>query len=144
MTALMTKPVVQSLRKEVDRFFDRVWEGRPEPAVLAVWHTPVDVSDTTDAVTAQIELPGADPKDIRVSIKDQTLFVRGEKKREIELKDANFSNLERCYGTILRSIDLPWSVDPATANATFKNGVLTVKVDKAADAKGTSIAIKVM
>lgn len=143
MNALMTTPVMSTLRREMDRMFDRVWEGMPQTPVLGDWFTAVDVSETADVVTVQVEMPGVDPKDLRVHLKDQVLVVRADKRRDIERNEANFCQLERSYGSIVRNITLPSTVDPAKVAATFKNGVLTVTLDKAAESKGSPITIKV-
>lgn len=143
MNALMTTPVLSTLRREMDRIFDRVWEGMPQTPALGEWFTAVDVSETPDVVTVQMEMPGVDVKDLRVHVKDQVLSVRAEKRRDIERNEANFCQLERSYGAIVRNISLPTAVDPAKVNAMFKNGVLTVTLDKAPDKKGATIDIKV-
>ena len=131
MNALMTTPVLSTLRREMDRIFDRVWEGMPQSPTLGDWFT------------VQVEMPGVDVKDLRVHLKDQLLTVRAEKRRDIERNEANFCQVERSYGTIIRNISLPTAVDPNKVNATFKNGVLTVTLDKAPDTKGAAINIKV-
>lgn len=144
MSTQTTSPVLSTLRREMDRIFDRVWEGIPQTPILGDWNTAVDVSETADVVTVQLELPGMDVKDLRLNLKDQVLTVRGEKRRNIERTEAHFFQAERCYGSIARNIHLPSAVDPAKVNATFKNGVLTVTLEKAAETKGSPITIKVV
>ena len=142
MNAQLTNPVVSTLRREMDRIFDRVWDGLPQTRILGDWNMAADVAETTDCVTVQLELPGVDLKDLRLSLKDQVLLVRGEKRRDIERNDGHFFQAERCYGSIARNIQLPSAVDPYKVVATFKNGLLTVTLDKAADTKGAPIVIK--
>lgn len=144
MNAQMTSPVVSTLRREMDRLFDRVWEGIPQLPILGDWNTAVDVSETTDFVTVQLELPGVDLKDLRLNLKDQTLLVRGEKRRDIERNEAHFFQAERCYGSIARNVQLPSPVDPNKVTATYKNGVLAVTLEKAAETKGSPIVVKAL
>jgi HSP20 family protein len=144
MNAQTTSPVMNTLRREVDRIFDRVWEGMPQLPILSEWNTAVDVSETADFVTVQLELPGIDIKDLRLNLKDQMLMVRAEKRRDIERNEAHFFQAERCYGSVARNIHLPSSVDPNKVTATFKNGVLAVTLEKAAETKGSPIVIKAL
>jgi HSP20 family protein len=141
MSALMTSPVLHSLRREMDRFMDRVWDGHQE-AFLAEWRTPADVFDTAEAVVVQLEVPGIDPRDIRLTLKDQTLVVHGEKKRDMDTKEVHFLQMERGYGAVSRAITLPTPVDATKVTATFRNGVVTVKLEKAAESRGTTIPIQ--
>jgi HSP20 family protein len=143
MNATTTSPVLSTLRREMDRIFDRVWEGVPQTTVLGDWMTAVDVSETPDVITVQVEVPGVDPKDLKVTLKDQTLMIRGEKRRDIERSDASFYMFERSYGSVVRNVHLPSNVDMNKVSAMFRNGVLTVTLDKAAESKGSPINIKV-
>jgi HSP20 family protein len=126
----------------MDRLFDRIWNGDIETPMLMDWAPAVDVSETADAVTIKMEIPGLDPKDVQVMLKDQVLTIRGEKKRETEKKDERFYRKERMYGSFVRTIPLPTFVDEHKVNATFHNGLLTVSLIKAAEEKGTPIPIK--
>ena len=133
-----------SLKKEMDRLFERVWETDfPEWPVLGEWSPKLDLADTKDAVVVKAEIPGIDPKEIALSLHDQTLTIEGEKKEEKEEKDEQYYRMECSYGAFARSLRLPVPVDAGKVTATFKNGVLTVKLPKGAAAKGTTIPIKV-
>jgi HSP20 family protein len=133
-----------SMKKEMDRLFDRFWENDfPEmPALMGSWAPAVDVSEAKDSVTVKAEVPGMDPKDIQVSLQDGTLTLKGEKKQSKEEKDEHYYRSERSYGAFVRTVRLPAAVDAAKVAATFKNGLLTVTLPKAPGAKGTSIPIK--
>jgi HSP20 family protein len=132
-----------SLRREMDRLFDRFFEPLPEDLVaLGEWSPKVDVSDTKDAVVVKAEVPGIDPKEIQVSLQDQMLTIKGEKKQEKEEKDSHYYRMERSYGAFVRSIRVPAPVDGAKVSATFKNGVVTVTLPKTPAAKGTTIPVK--
>ena len=99
----------------------------------------MNASDNEVRVSA--ELPGMDEKDVEVLVEDGTLTIRGERKSETEHKDRHFS--ERYYGPFERSISLPFEVEEDKAEASFRNGVLTVTLPKSAKAedKAKRIAI---
>jgi HSP20 family protein len=134
---------LSTMKKEVDRLFDRFWEGDfPQLPALGEWAPALDVSETKDGITVRAEVPGMDPKDIELSLQEQVLTVKGEKKQEKEEKDEHYYRAERSYGAFARAIRLPAPVDSSKVTATFKNGVLTVALPKAPAAKGTTIPIK--
>jgi HSP20 family protein len=88
------------------------------------------------------EVPGMDSKDIQLSLQEQVLTIKGEKRQEKEEKDEHYYRAERSYGAFARAVRLPTPVDGSRVTATFKNGVLSVTLPKAAAAKGTMIPIK--
>ena len=130
------------MKKEMDRLFDRFWEGEiPQLPSMGEWAPALDVSETKDAVMVKAEVPGMDPKEIQLSLEDQLLTLKGEKKQEKEEKDEHYYRSERSYGAFMRTVRLPATVDGSKVTATFKNGLLKVTLPKAA-AKGTTIPIK--
>jgi len=132
-----------SLRKEMDRLFDRFAEpGWPDISKLGEWEPSLDVTETKDAVVVKAELPGVEQKDIAVSMQDGVLTIKGEKEAEKEEKDKRYHRIERSYGAFFRAIRLPAAVDATRVTADFKNGVLTVTLPKAPEAKGTTIPVK--
>ncbi|MGH7681037.1 MAG: Hsp20/alpha crystallin family protein [Candidatus Eiseniibacteriota bacterium] len=144
MRALIPTNGLTTLRKEMDRLFDRVWEGGlPEVTMpLGEWTPALDISDTNDAVVVKAEVPGIEPKEIKVSLVNQLLTIAGEKKYEYENKDEKFYRMERSSGSFARTINIPVPVDANKVVATFKNGLLMITMPKTAAAKGTSIPIK--
>lgn len=144
MRALMPAPELTSFRREMDRLFDRFWEddGENLPAIRE-WVPSLDFSETADTYMVRIEIPGLEPKDVQVTLQDNVLTVKGEKKEEIKEKDERFYRLERSYGMFSRSLRLPAPVEGAKVNAVFKGGLLTVTVPKAPEAKAATIPIKV-
>jgi HSP20 family protein len=104
----------------------------------------VDISENDKEITVTAELPGIDEKDIQVSIQDDLLTLRGEKKSEHEEKDSQHYLMERSYGTFSRVIPLPAEVDDSKAEAVFKNGVLKIRLPKtsAESSKTKRIEIK--
>jgi HSP20 family protein len=143
MRSLMPWSGMSSLRQEMDRLFDRFFETRPdEVPVLGDWVPDMDVSETKDAVVVKAEIPGLDPADIQVSLQENTLIVKGEKKREKEEKDEHYHRVERTYGSFVRTVRLPVAVEGEKVSAAFKNGLLTVTLPKTAAAKPTPIPVK--
>jgi HSP20 family protein len=122
-----------------DRFFEPHWE---EPDAAGEWAPKVDVSETKDAVVVKAEIPGVEQKDINVSLHDQTLTIRGEKRHEAEEKDSKYHRVERSWGSFTRAFRMPVAVAGDKVTATFKDGTLTITLPKAAEAKGTTIPVK--
>jgi HSP20 family protein len=94
-----------------------------------------------EALTLKAELPGLSKDDVQVEIKDNRLTLRGERKRQTEVKEAQYHRVERVYGAFQRSIKLPVVVDADKAEAIFKDGVLKLTLPKAAEAKPKPISI---
>jgi HSP20 family protein len=105
------------------------------------WAPPVDVYETEHDVVLKAELPGVDPKEVEVRVEDGTLYLKGERKLENEVKQDNYHRIERAYGSFVRSFPLPSSVDAEKANAQYKNGVLTLTLPKREEAKPKTIKI---
>jgi HSP20 family protein len=131
------------MKSELDRWFDRLSEFRwDELPTLGDWAPSMDISETKDSMVVKIEVPGMDQKDIEVSLQENLLTIKGEKKQEKEEKDERYHRVERSYGAFTRSTRLPVGVDASKVSAAFKNGLLTVTLPKTPAAKGTMIPIK--
>ena len=140
MKALVPWNEMTGFRKEMDRFLDRFWDE--EIPALAEWTPPLEISETKEGLVVRLEVPGIDPKDIRVTLQEQLLMIEGEKKQEKEEKEERFHRLERSYGSFTRTIRLPTFVDESKVSATFKNGVLKVMLTKVPSTKGKMIQIQ--
>jgi HSP20 family protein len=92
-------------------------------------------------VVVRIELPGMDKDDCQIRIEGNVLHLSGEKRFERETDDSTYHVMERAYGAFERSIALPRNVNTDEAEATFKNGVLTVRLPKEGSDKGKSITV---
>ena len=143
MRALTPWTGIANLKQDMDRMLERVFEGKWEefPA-LGDWAPSMDISETKDSLVAKVEAPGMDQKDIQISLQENLLTIKGEKKQEKEEKDERYHRVERSYGMFTRSMRLPVGVDASKVTATFKNGLLTVTMPKTPAAKGTTIPIK--
>ena len=145
MRALMPAPELTSFRREMDRLFDRFWEddGGDLP-MTRQWIPTLDFSENDETYMARYEIPGLEPKDVQVTLQDNVLTVKGEKKEELKQKGEKWYRMERTHGAFSRSIRLPSAVDGSKVNAVFKNGVLTITVPKVAEAKVPTIPIKIV
>ena len=143
MRSLMPWTGMTGLKNEMDRLVDRFFEPRWEefPAI-GDWAPSLDVSETKDAFVVKAEVPGMDTGDIQVSLQENLLTIKGEKKQEKEEKDERYHRIERSYGSFTRTVRLPVAVDGSKVDAKFKNGLLTVSLPKAPGVKGTTIPVK--
>lgn len=140
---LKTRPFsgFRRLQSELERLFDSFF-GETGEFTPERWMPTVDVLEEEDSVTVRAELPGVEEKDIKLSVDGDTLLIEGEKRSEHEEKKANYYRAECCYGRFVRGIPLPRTVDSQKAEASHKNGVLTVKFPKKEEAKPHRIPIK--
>ena len=131
------------LKREMDRMLERFLEAPwTEMTALGDWTPPLDVTEGKDAVTVKAEVPGVDPKEIAVTLEGDRLTIKGEKEEKKEEKDERRHRVERTWGSFLRTVRLPATVDGSKVTAAFKNGVVTITLPKAAGAKGTMIPVK--
>jgi HSP20 family protein len=107
-----------------------------------VWHPPVDIEEQPDRYTVHLELPGMKLEDIKITLEDNRLVIRGEKTRTEEQKNATYHKVERVYGTFERSFTLNHAVKSDKIEATYRDGVLEVTIPKAEEAKAREIPIK--
>ncbi|WFT77569.1 Hsp20/alpha crystallin family protein [Methylobacterium sp. CB376] len=130
-----------SLHREMNRLFDDVFRGASLPAsggqgtgAGGFIAAHINVSETDKEIRVTAELPGVTDKDIDVSLDDNVLTIRGEKKFEQSQggEKENFHFVERSYGTFQRSLRLPFPVDPEQVKASFEHGVLTIALPKTA------------
>lgn len=143
MRAMMPWTGMGNLKQELERFFGPFGELKlDEFPALGDWAPSMDVSETKEALVVKAEVPGLDPKDIQISLQEQYLTIKGEKKLEKDEKDERYHRVERVHGSFARSVRLPVRVDASLVTASFKNGLLTVTLPKTPAAKGTSIPIK--
>jgi HSP20 family protein len=129
--------------EEWERRFDDLL-GRPLwrlPVDERGWMPAVDVFEKEDKFVVKAELPGMKEDDIDVSVVDDTLSIKGEKKTETEVKNEDYYRCERSYGTFYRSIPIPSNVDANKIEASFEDGVLEVNLPKSAKVKPKKISV---
>lgn len=135
---------VTDLRKRMDEIFGEFFGRTPFPmaATEAVWSPLVDVHETQEGFQLQVELPGVKQEDIQVSIVGDTLTLKGERKREAEVKEDHYHRIERSYGTFQRRVVLPSVVDANRVKATYRDGVLQIQLPKKEEAKPKEIKVE--
>src|SRR3984893_157534 len=139
-----------SLQREVDRLFEEFSRGPPMFATPALMNIvpSVDVAETDKEIEITAELPGLERKDVEISLEDDVLTIRGEKKTESvqdNKKDGDNKNYqlnERSYGVFYRVLQLPPGIDPSTVKATMSNGVLKITIPKPARTQAKKIEVK--
>jgi HSP20 family protein len=131
-----------NLRRTVDRLFDNAGSDR-EWMQPSTWGLAVDVVEDKDNFTVKASVPGINPDDLDISYSDDTLTIRGEIKEDNEVKEDQYHLRERRYGTFTRSISLPTKIKGDAIEASYQNGVITLRLPKAEEVKPKRIAIKV-
>jgi len=129
-----------ALQKEIDRVFD-AFASWPAEAAGAEFRPRLEVSESDGAIVVSAELPGVEEKDIHVSIADNILTIRGEKRAEKDEKSRNMRLIERSYGAFERSLSLPEGVEADRIAARLEKGVLRVEIPRPAGAKEKAIPI---
>jgi len=132
----------RSLRHAMDRgmfqfYGPTVWRNAEATPTF-----PVDLSETDGHVVVKAALPGIQPEDVDISVSDGVLTIKGETKSEEKGETENYHRREIRYGAFSRAITLPSEVDDAKAEAEFRDGVLTVTLPKAEEARPKQIKVK--
>ena len=105
------------------------------------WMPTVDISETENGFEIRAELPGVSEEDVNVSVTDNRLTIKGEKRQEAETDEKNYRRVERRYGSFQRRFTLPKHIETDAIKAEFKDGVLTLEIPKAEAAKPTEVPI---
>lgn len=146
MTLVRWRPVrdLVNFRDEINRLFGGVFESSGANSENSgFWLPAADVMENKDDVVVNLEIPGMNKEDIKVTVQDNVLSIRGEKKHQTEEKDANYHRVERSYGAFTRSFTLPSRVKADEIKAVYENGVLKVALPKSEEAKPKEIPVSV-
>lgn len=130
---------LERIRREFDRLISEIW---PAEEVERAFSPAVEVYETDKEVVVKAELPGVRKEDIKVSIKDNMLYLKGEKKEEREEKTETVHRVERIYGKFERVITLPSDVKMEDIKAEYKDGVLDIRLPKTQVTKEKEIEVK--
>jgi HSP20 family protein len=103
----------------------------------------VDVYQTPAEIVVESAIAGVKPEDIDVNVTNDSITIKGERRRERELKDSDYFYQECYWGRFSRSVILPQEVDPESSTVTFKNGVLTVRMPKLERKKTKKLKVKI-
>ena len=136
---------LMTTQREFDRLFKEAFSplfGEGELSTRT-WAPPVDIYENADNIVLKAELPGIDPKDVEIRVEDNTLYLKGERKFEQEVKEENYHRVERSYGSFARSFSLPNSIAADKVVADYKDGLLTLTMPKREEAKPKTIKIEI-
>lgn len=149
MTLVRWRPFrdIVSIQDEMNRlfndFFGRVPSRFEGDWSTSEWTPSVDISETKDDILIKAEVPGMKKEDIKISLQDNVLTLKGERKQEKEEKETNFYRMERSYGSFTRSFNLPTVVQADKIKASYKDGILNVTLPKAEEVKPKQIPIEI-
>lgn len=137
---------LSNVQREINRLFDNFFHGdvqADDSFFSSVWTPAVDIAEQDDQYVVKVELPGVNKDDVKITLESNILTIRGEKKQEKEIKEDNYHRMERSYGSFQRSFTLPATVKSDKIDAGFKDGILTISLPKAEEAKPKQIEVKV-
>jgi len=141
---------LEDMRRDMDRLFDeffvpvsrrrRGWPGTTEAGVIV---PNVEIYSRKDEIVVRAEVPGLKKEDIDLTIAEDSLILKGEMKKEEEVKEEAYYTKEISYGSLARTISLPVAVQSEKAKASFKDGVLEIVLPKKEEARPREIKIEV-
>jgi HSP20 family protein len=137
---------LQSLQQDMNRIFDEFFRGdllANDSLFARDWNPAVDIIENNDQFILKAEIPGMTKDDVKITLENNVLTIRGEKKNESAKKEGDYHRNERSYGSFERSFSVPGTFKVNEIDAQYKDGVLTLILPKAEEAKPKSIEVKV-
>jgi HSP20 family protein len=124
--------LLKDIQGEVNDLFDRdmLQKGDPSEMATGQWSPHVDIKEEVDKFVIVADLPGVEPKEIQVSMENNIMTIKGERKLERKVKEENYSCMERFSGTFYRRFTLPDHADGEKICAKGKDGVLEIAIPK--------------
>ena len=134
-----------SLRDEMNRLFETSLGtfGMRDFGLFSGWSPALDIHDEKDNLFVKVELPGMKREDIDISLHDGMLTISGERKQEVTSGEGEAFRSERYFGRFHRTVTLPTMVNPDKVKASYKDGILTIELPKAEEAKPKQIEVNV-
>ena len=138
--------------RDMDRIMEDFFGRRMRPwwperwsrrEVMELEAPAVDLFEDKNDIVVKVELPGMEKENVEVKLTDHMLTIKGEKKKAEEVKEENYYRSERSYGSFIRTLELPADVHADKVKASFKNGILEVRLPKTEEAKTKEIKVKV-
>lgn len=130
------------LENEINRLFKELIPEEKLETQITTWSPRVDVYEKDNNLIVEAEIPGAKKEDIEVKVRDNSIIIKGEVKREEEKKEENYYRSERFYGRFERVLPLPTDVKVEEAEASFENGILKLMIPKVSQEKEIKVEIK--
>ncbi|HET6204642.1 MAG TPA: Hsp20/alpha crystallin family protein [Planctomycetota bacterium] len=137
---------LEDVNERLNRMFGRPIphrEGAKETLAIPDWTPTLDIVETPEEYTIQVELPGIPKESVKIAVEERLLRIEGERRQDREEKGKKFHRMERAYGSFLRTFALPDNVDETQVRADFKDGILTVRLPKTQKAKPKTVEVKV-
>ena len=134
---------MMTLREKMNRLFEDAAASRGDERdmISGCWSPSVDIYEKDNELILSAEIPGVEEKDVEISIEDNVLTLKGERKFEHETNEENYHRIERAYGTFVRSFTLPQYVDQENIKAAHENGLLKIHMPKKPELKPRKVKI---
>jgi HSP20 family protein len=132
---------LQRLNRLLDEAFTGFPFTEPSTAITSAWFAPTDVSEDSESLQITMELPGVRPEDVKLSLENNMLTIRGEKRQQLEEQAERIHRYERSYGAFERTFALPNTVDPEKISAKYEHGILAVTIPKSERARPREIPV---
>ena len=137
---------LERFQNQMNRLFNESMGGygrgtADREGIAVAWAPPVDICETPDGLTFQIEVPGFKENELMLRAENGVFTVEGERKFEEQKKDKNYHRVERAYGRFVRSFTLPANVSTENVKASLNDGILSIEMPKREEAKPKSIPI---
>lgn len=148
--ALMRWTPPREMERLMDEFFEKPFlRFRRNFPILSKFngdemsHPAVDMYDNENEIVVKAEIPGVEKENVNISLTNNTLTIKGETKKEEEVKEEDYYYSERSHGKFVRTLSLPEEIDVDKVKADFKDGILEIHLPKTPEAKPKEIKVKV-
>jgi HSP20 family protein len=133
---------LEGFRRAFDQPFAGLARGISTVEAVANWRPLMDVVEGKDAFSITLEVPGVKQEDVAIAVDGETLTIKGERKQEAEVSEEGYRRIERSHGAFQRSLVLPPTVDAECIKATYRDGVLEIRLPKKEEAKPRTVKIE--
>lgn len=134
---------IEEMAERYNRAVGQPQAGGQEAVATGDWAPRVNIAETDKAFEIKAEIPEVNKEDVKVTVYNGILSIRGERKHEKEETGKKFHRIERHYGSFTRNFTLPDNVDENDIKASFKDGILILTIQKTEEAKQKAIEVKV-
>jgi len=133
--------------QDIRDYFDQTFSSRFSPfkrmLKRGIWSPTIDLYDQKDRLVIKVELPGIKKEDVKITVEEDTLTIKGECKKEEEVSEKDYYFQERAYGSFSRTITLPASVEKDKVHAAYKDGIMTIDIPKSKEAQTHEVEVEV-
>jgi len=137
---------ITTLQDRINRLFDDAFPrpaGEEEDLAVCAWRPLVDIYETDEGIAIQVDLPGVQKEDVSVEVKNNLLIIQGQREVNLAVPEERYYRRERSCGTFQRSFSLRTAIAPESIKASFKNGVLTVKIPRPEEDKPKKVSVSI-